>query len=224
MCSLDNLVPIIISIASLIVAFLSLRVSKQSINVSLYPYRKDIIEKLRGDQYDDIFFDIPTLFGERIADHFMTVASHYDNYQKHLDIIRAYQSRLKIDRPETYSKYDAKFQYIPSRTIDKENLTEVFTACKDYKPEIANDVSDEPSNYEELIDKMLQAQNTFYICKREVLSKMQNKLRQGVSTERPFTKKWSHTYIGYILYRTFVKNSNTAYWYVTKDSAHKKRY
>lgn len=208
---------------SAVVAVISLRVAKQSIEISLYPSRKEIMEKLRNDKYDDIFFDVAALFGEKIAHKFMTTNSYYEDYKKHLEIINVYQAQLKADRPEIYNRYDAEFRYVPSQIADKEKLSEVFEVCKDYKLSIDNDIYDKPLTYEELVDRIIQSRKVFLLCKLDTLSQMQNKLSQGISPELPFTKKWRHTYIGYLFNRTFGNDSNTADWYVTKDSAHKEK-
>lgn len=55
MDTLNTIVTIAISLASLIVAIAALRVAKQSIEVGLYPMRKEVMKKFREEKYDDIF-------------------------------------------------------------------------------------------------------------------------------------------------------------------------
>ena len=51
MDTLNTIVTIAISLASLIVAIAALRVAKQSIEVGLYPMRKEVMKKFREEKY-----------------------------------------------------------------------------------------------------------------------------------------------------------------------------
>ena len=138
MDTLNTIVTIAISLASLIVAIAALRVAKQSIEVGLYPMRKEVMKKFREEKYDDIFFDVAALFGSKISDDFMVMGMYYDRYQEYVKICKEYIGYIKRDKPEVYNECVEQFQNIPLKDDDKEGQLEIFRLCAYYRPKIKN--------------------------------------------------------------------------------------
>ena len=181
MDTLNAIVTIAISLASLIVAIAALHVAKQSIEVGLYPMRKEVMKKFREEKYDDIFFDVAALFGSKISDDFMVMGMYYDRYQEYVKSCKEYIGYIKRDKPEVYNECVEQFQNIPLKDDDKEGQLEIFRLCADYRPKIKNKLDNKLLNYEEIVDNIIRYNRKYLECRLQVSISMQNRLNKSIS-------------------------------------------
>jgi hypothetical protein len=215
MDTLNAIVTIAISLASLIVAIAALHVAKQSIEVGLYPMRKEVMKKFREEKYDDIFFDVAALFGSKISDDFMVMGMYYDRYQEYVKSCKEYIGYIKRDKPEVYNECVEQFQNIPLKDDDKEGQLEIFRLCADYRPKIKNKLDNKLLNYEEIVDNIIRYNRKYLECRLQVSMSMQNRLNKSISFG---FGNWYQRNLKHYIKPIFRKNKNVAYWWIEKSS------
>lgn len=211
MDTLNATVTTAISLASLIVAIAALRVAKQSIEVGLYPMRKETMKKFREEKYDDIFFDVAALFGSKISDDFMVMGMYYDHYQEYMKISNEYIMCIKRDKPEIYNKCAEQFRNIPLKDDDKEGQLETFRFCADYRPKIKNKLDDKLLNYEEIVDKIIEYNRSYLEHRLQVSISMQNGLNKSISFG------FGNWYRRNLKHRRKPIRRNVAHWWIEKS-------
>lgn len=212
---INTIVTIAISLASLIVAIAALRVAKQSIEVGLYPMRKEVMKKFCEEKYDDIFFDVAALFGSKISDDFMVMGMYHDRYQEYVKICKEYIGYIKRDKPEVYNECVEQFQNIPLKDDDKEGQLEIFRLCAYYRPKIKNKLDNKLLNYEEIVDNIIRYNRKYLECRLQVSISMQNRLNKSISFG---FGNWYQRNLKHYIKPIFRKNKNVAYWWIEKSS------
>ena len=81
---------------------------KQNAGLQLYSMRKEIVNKIAKQQYNDVFWDLPLLFNIKLSDEFHNIAYEAGRLEKMEVLIHSFEEELRILLPKKKEIIDSQ--------------------------------------------------------------------------------------------------------------------
>ena len=157
---------------------------QQNTGIQLYQLRKDIIQKLSKEEYNEIYWDISLLFDDSIFNEFVSLTTKVQKLNMIQTYMSVFENHLKVDLGQNVF---AKFQQLkadlnrPDTTVASEE--ELYRFCDQYtftqyfKPD--NEIK--TFDYRELSKEAIQLHSFVQAKRMDLFMKMQNFIKKSIA-------------------------------------------
>ena len=81
---------------------------EQNTGLQLYSMRKEVVNKVAKHQYNEVFWDLPLLFNEKLSDEFQNIAYEAGRLEKMEVLIHSFEEELRILLPKRKEIIDSQ--------------------------------------------------------------------------------------------------------------------
>lgn len=157
---------------------------QQNTGIQLYQLRKDIIQKLSKEEYNEIYWDISLLFDDSIFNEFVSLTTKVQKLNMIQTYMSVFENHLKVDLGQNVF---AKFQQLKA-DLNRQDTTvasgeELYRFCDQYTftQYFEPDNEIKTFDYRELSKEAIQLHSFVQAKHMDLFMKMQNFIKKSIA-------------------------------------------
>lgn len=153
---------------------LNRKYQEQNKGLDLYPVRRNALQLLDDEKYDEVYWDAVLLFRPEVADRVATIRMCVDCYRNSCELLELYEQSMENCDPEPYNKY----QILTSTPEDTENSDELLELCDKFTPIVYVPQYDEREmlNYRDIQDEIRKTRSHINRLHYEIRDMMRDEI------------------------------------------------
>lgn len=157
---------------------------QQNTGIQLYQLRKDVIQKLSKEEYNEIYWDISLLFDDSIFNEFVSLTTKVQKLNMIQTYMSVFENHLKVELGQNVF---AKFQQLKA-DLNRQDITvasveELYRFCDQYtfKQYFEPDNEIKTFDYRELSKEAIQLHSFVQAKHMDLFMKMQNFIKKSIA-------------------------------------------